>query len=50
MVLLDREVRYELSLNGLYHFNVADRENSVFLLNTVSENRAGFTRREYEGA
>ena len=25
------------------------RENGVLLLNTVSENREGFTRREYKG-
>ena len=49
MVLLDREVRFQLSPNGLYYFDAEDRENSMLLLNTVSENREGFTLREYEG-
>ena len=49
MVLPYREVRFKLSPNGLYYFDATDRENSVLLLNTVSENREGFTRREYEG-
>ena len=44
-VLLDREVRFELSTNGLYYFDAADRENSVMLLNTVAENREDFTWR-----
>ena len=48
MVLLDREVRFKLNPNGLYYFDTADRENIVLLLNTVSENREGFTRREYK--
>ena len=50
MVLLDREVRFQISPNGLYYFGAADRENSVLLLNTVSENQEGFTQRGYEGA
>ena len=50
MVLPDREVRFQLSPNGLYYFDAADRENSLLLLKTVSENREGFKRREYEGA
>ena len=50
MVLPDREVRFQLSPNGLYYFDSADRENIVLSLNTVSENREGFTRREYKGA
>ena len=50
MVLPDREVRFQLSPNGLYYFNAADRENSVLLINKVSNNREGFTRRQYEGA
>ena len=45
MVLPDREARFQLSPNGMYYFDVADRENSVLLLNTVLENREGFTRR-----
>ena len=49
MVLPDREIKYQLSPNGLYYFDVADRDNSVLLLNMVSNNREGFTRREYEG-
>ena len=36
MVLPDREVKFQLSPNGLYYFDAADRENSVLLLNTVS--------------
>ena len=50
MVLLDREVRFQLSTNGLYYFGSVDRENSVLLINTLSENQEGFTRREYKGA
>ena len=50
MVPPDREVKFQLSSNGLYYFYAADRDNSVLLLNTVSKNREGFTRREYEGA
>ena len=49
MVLPDREVRFQLSPNGLYYFDSVDRENSVLILNTMSENREGFTRREYKG-
>ena len=49
MVLPDREVRFQLSPNGLYYFDASDRENSVLILNTVSENQEGVTRREYEG-
>ena len=33
----------------MYYLDAADRENSVLLLNTVSENRGVFKRREYEG-
>ena len=50
MVLLDREARFHISTNGLYYFDASDRENSVLLLNMVSENREGFTLREYERA
>ena len=50
MVLLDREVKFQLSTNELYYFDAADRENIVILLNMVSENREGFIWREYEGA
>ena len=50
MVLPDREVKFQLIPNGLYYFDAEDRENGVLLLNTVSENREGFTRREYEGS
>ena len=49
MVLPDREVRFQISPNGIYYFDAADRDNSVLLPNTVSEKRGGFTRREYEG-
>ena len=49
MFLLDREVRFQLSPNGMYYFNAAYRDNSVLLINTVSENREDFTRREYKG-
>ena len=49
MVLPDREVRFQLSPDGLYYIDAADRENIVPLIDTVSENREGFTRREYEG-
>ena len=50
MVFPDREVRFQLIPNRPYYFDVVDRENSVLLLNTVSENREGFTRREYKEA
>ena len=46
MVILDREVSFHLSPNGLYYFDTADRENSALMLNTVSDNRDWFTRRE----
>ena len=36
VVLRDREVKFQLSTNGLYYFDAADRENGVLLLNTVS--------------
>ena len=49
MVLMEREVRFQLIPNGLYYFNAADMENIVLLLNTVLENCKGFTQREYEG-
>ena len=49
MVLLDREARFHISTNGLYYFDASDRENSVLLLNMVSENRESFTQREYKG-
>ena len=47
MVLPDREARFQLSPNGLYYFYAADKENIVILLNTLLENRKGFTWREY---
>ena len=50
MVLPDREVKFQLIPNGLYYFDASDRESGVLLLNTVSEKREGFTRREYEGS
>ena len=50
MVLPDREVRFQLIPNTLYYFDYADRESSVLMINTVSENREGFTHRDYEGA
>ena len=50
MVLPDREIKFKLSPNGLYYFDAADRDNSVLLLKTVSENREGFSWREYEGS
>ena len=50
MVLLDREVKFQLSPNKLYYFDAVDRENGVLLLNTVSDKREGVTWRDYEGA
>ena len=50
MVLPDREVMFQLSPNGIYYFDAADREISMLLLNTVSDKREGFTQREHEGA
>ena len=49
MVLPDREVRFQITPNGLYYFNAADRDNIVMLLNMVTETREGFTHRDYEG-
>ena len=49
MVLPDRELRFHIIPNGLYHFDFADRENIVLLINTLLENREGFTQKEYEG-
>ena len=48
MVLPDTEGIFQLSPNRLYYFDPTDWENSVLLLNTVSENREGFTQREYK--
>ena len=50
MVLLDREVIFQLILNRLYYSESAYREIIVLLFNSLSENREGFTQREYEGA
>ena len=49
MVLPDRKVIFQLSPNGLYYFDATEREKIVLLSNTVSENREGFTRKEYKG-
>ena len=35
MVLVYREVRFQITPNGLYYFDAADSENIVLLLNTV---------------
>ena len=43
MVLLDRELGFQLSLNGIYYFDATYRENIVLMLNTVSDNQEGFT-------
>ena len=50
MVLPDRELRFQISPNGIYYLDAADRENSVLLLNIVLENWEGFTQRDYKGA
>ena len=47
MALLDREARFQLIPNKLYYFDATDRDNSVLLLNTLLDNREGFTRRDY---
>ena len=47
-MLPGREVVFNVSTNGLYYHNTADR--AIVLVNTVAENREGFNRREYEGA
>ena len=36
MILLEREVIFQLIPNGMYYFNTADIERSVLLLNTLS--------------
>ena len=50
MVLPDRDVMFQFIPNGLYYLDATDREISALLLNTVSENHKGFTRRDYEGS
>ena len=50
MVLQDREVKFQLIPNAQYYFDAMNRENSVLLINTVSENQEGFTKRVYKGA
>ena len=50
MVLPDRVMKFQLSTNRLYYFDAADRENSLLLLNTVPDNREGFTHRKYKEA
>ena len=50
MVFLDRGVSFQLSPNGMYYLDTADRDNIILLISTVSENQEGFTRREYKGA
>ena len=45
MILTDREVRLQLSPNGLYYFNATDIYNIILILNTVLENRKGFIQR-----
>ena len=47
MVLPEREVIFQPRPNGLYYYDSEDRESSVLILNTVSENRKGFTYIEY---
>ena len=36
MILLDREVIFQLIPNGMYYLDTADIESSVLLLNTLS--------------
>ena len=36
VVLLDREVRFQLSPNGIYYLDVTNIESIVLLINTVS--------------
>ena len=47
MVLPDREVIFQPRPNGLYYYDSEYRESSILILNTVSENRKGFTYIEY---
>ena len=47
MILPDRKFRFHLIPNGLYCFDATEQENSIFLINTVAENREGFTRQGY---
>ena len=49
IVLPYREVIFQLIHNRLYYFDSKDREISVLILNTLSENRKWFTHRKYEG-
>ena len=46
MVFPDREVRFQISPNGLYYFYATYRENSLLIIKTVSENREGLTQRD----
>ena len=48
MMMLGREVVFNVSTTGLYYHDTVDF--AIVLVNTVDDNREGFTRREYEGA
>ena len=50
MFLLDRELRFQLSSNGLYYFDAADRGDRVLVINMVLENQEDFTQKEYKGS
>ena len=48
MMLPVREVVFNVSMEGLYYHDTVDR--AIVLVNTMPENRKGFTCQEYEGA
>ena len=43
MVMPTREIIFQLSANGLYYHDTSERAGNVLLLNTVEQNREGFT-------
>ena len=49
MILPEGEIKFQLIPNGIYYFGTSYKENIALLINTVVENREGFTRQEYEG-
>ena len=50
MVMPTRDIIFQLSANRLYYHDTSDRAGNVLLLNTVEQNREGFTDREFQGA
>ena len=47
IVMTNKEVLFNDSLNGIYYHDTEDRD--LVLVNTVEENLEGFSRRELSG-